>query len=99
MLKRLLALQIIFHLHYVKSGRIRSFSGPYSAQMREDTDQKNIQTFHAVLPILLFNLLTYNGNSSSFICCSNRIQVKTHIFLISHEQHYLIPTYKVTVET
>ena len=28
-------------LHCVKSVRIRSFSGPYSVQMRENTDLKN----------------------------------------------------------
>ena len=27
--------------HCVKSVRIQSFSGPYSVQMRENTDQKN----------------------------------------------------------
>ena len=27
--------------HYVKSVRIRSYPGPYSVRMRENTDQKN----------------------------------------------------------
>ena len=36
--------------HCVKSVRIRSFSGPYSVQMRENADQKtpNMDTFHVV---------------------------------------------------
>ena len=37
-------------LHCVKSARIWSFSGPYSVQMRKNTEQKtpNRDTFHAV---------------------------------------------------
>ena len=38
-------------IYYVKSARIRSFSGPYLVRMRENTDQKtpNTDTFHAVI--------------------------------------------------
>ena len=36
--------------HYVKSVGIRSFSGPYSVRMRENTEQKkpNTDIFHAI---------------------------------------------------
>ena len=33
-------------LHCVKSVRFRSFSGPYSVRMRENTDQKNAEYGH-----------------------------------------------------
>ena len=32
--------------HCLKSVRIQSFSGPYSVQMRENTDQKNSEYGH-----------------------------------------------------
>ena len=34
------------NMHCVKSVRIRSFSGPYSDRIRENTDQKNIKYGH-----------------------------------------------------
>ena len=33
-------------IHCVKSVRIRSYSGPYSVKMRENTDQKNSEYGH-----------------------------------------------------
>ena len=38
--------RITDHLHYVKSVRIRSYFGPYSVQMRENTDQNNSKYGH-----------------------------------------------------
>ena len=50
---------ILNNIHYVKIVQIRSFSGPYSVQIRENTAQKNsvFEYFHAVIcRELLLNL-------------------------------------------
>ena len=39
-------LRKIYYEHCVKSVRIRSFSGPYSVQMRENTEQENYEYGH-----------------------------------------------------
>ena len=35
-----------YHWHWAKSVRIRSYSGPYSVRMQENTDQKNSEYRH-----------------------------------------------------
>ena len=42
----------------VKSVRIWSYSGPYSFRLRENTDQKNSVTFHAVCLLFVCFLLS-----------------------------------------
>ena len=41
---------------YVKSVRIRSISGPYSAQMRENTDQQNTENTNSEYEHFLDNV-------------------------------------------
>ena len=38
--------KILEKIHYVKSVRIRGYSGPYSVQMRKNTDQNNSEYGH-----------------------------------------------------
>ena len=40
------SMEITIKGHCVKSVRIRSFSGPYSVRIRENTDQKNSEHGH-----------------------------------------------------
>ena len=52
------------HQHCVKSVRIRSYSDPYSVQIRENTDQNNSEYRHfSCSTIQIFDLLSTDKNS------------------------------------
>ena len=57
----------IYGFRCVKSGRIRSYSGPYSAQMRENTDQNNSEYQQLLRSVSYMTLWLYMTIIVSFL--------------------------------
>ena len=58
---------VFFYYHYVKSVRIRSFSGLYSVRMRENTDQKNFEYGHFSRSVVKHNIGIVMADNSQIL--------------------------------
>ena len=93
--------------HYVKSARIRSFSGPhfptfglntgrYSVRMRENTDQKNSEYGHFPHSSWYFFLRGHHYNSIRSILFKDLNSVDRNLIKLSEEELTLILLYGST---
>ena len=76
-------------VHCVKDFRIRSYSGPYSVQMRENTDQNNSECGHASRSGTLVYFTQWDGFLTKWhkhfdFYCHTSSQFSSRIFFIKH---------------
>ena len=78
------------HIHCVKSVRIRRYSGPYSVQMRKDTDQNNSEYGHFSRGdyYVLGRELNVDDMTQSIVLTLSYIMLKNACIMLKNGQPY-----------